>query len=306
MSFTTTIKNEITGLSVTQTEKIALLTGFIRNNATYQDSRLILTSENRHIVVFLQELLNTIKEISYELTTTENNNFSKNELYLLIITKQVDFLISLVCFKKEVPDLYLVDGNEEMRSYLRGVFLSTGSINDPKTSQYHMELLINRPEEAIFVQKILNKFELNAKLLNRDKGYMIYIKEAEKISDFLKLLGTTKAVLYFENVRAYHEHKNKTNRLNNCEQANIDRVIETAMQQTKYIQLIKDHLAMELLDDKTKEALTYRLKYPEASLKELSEIISIETGKRITKSGLNHRFRKMKDLALKLQSNQTK
>ena len=127
------------------------------------------------------------------------------------------------------------------------------------------------------------------------------MKEAEKISDFLKLLNTTKAVLYYEDMRAYHEQKNKTNRLNNCEQANMDRIIETATQQLGYIQILEDNLAVELLDAKTLEALTYRKKYPEVSLKELSEIISLETGKKITKSGLNHRFRKIKELASKLQ-----
>ena len=81
----------------------------------------------------------------------------------------------------------------------------------------------------------------------------------------------------------------------------MDRVIETATQQLNYIQLLEDNMAVTLLDDKTKEALIYRKKYPEASLKELSEIISLETGKKITKSGLNHRFRKIKELALRLQ-----
>ena len=89
-----------------------------------------------------------------------------------------------------------------------------------------MELLIQKAEEAVFVQRLLNIFELNAKILNRDKGYMIYIKEAEKISDFLKIVGASKAVLYFEDVRIYHEAKNHTNRLNNCEQANMDKVIQ--------------------------------------------------------------------------------
>ena len=102
---------------------------------------------------------------------------------------------------------------KEIRAYLRGVFLTCGSINDPKTSRYHMELFISTPEESILVQKLLNLFDLNAKILSRDKGFMIYIKEAEKISDFIKILGANKAVMYFEDVRIYREQKNKTNRL---------------------------------------------------------------------------------------------
>ena len=201
----------------------------------------------------------------------------------------------------KVPPTYIVGGNEEIRAYLRGVFFSSGSVNDPKKSRYHMELLISNPDEAVFIQKMLNIFDLNAKILNREKGYMIYIKEAEKISDYLKILGATKAVLYYENVRVYRDQKNKTNRLNNCEQANMDRIFETANQQLEQIRVIEENDGAMLLDDKTKEALDYRKKYPEASLKELAEIISLETGKSITKSGLNHRMRKIKDLATRLK-----
>ena len=165
-----------------------------------------------------------------------------------------------------------------------------------------MELLIDKPEEGVFVQRLLNIFELNAKILTRNNGYMIYIKEADKISDYLKILRANKAVLYFEDIRIYHEEKNKANRLNNCEQANIDKVIQTANDQLNYIKIIEENMGKELLDEKTSEALENRKKYPETSLKELSEIISIETGKPITKSGLNHRFRKIKELATKFQN----
>ena len=164
-----------------------------------------------------------------------------------------------------------------------------------------MELLIDKPTEAIFIQKLLNIFDLNAKILNRDKGYMIYIKEAERISDFLKIIGAVKAVLYFEDVRIYHDKKNHTNRLNNCEQANTDKIVSSAQAQLKNIEILEENVAIELLDDKTKEALEYRKKYPEASLKELSEIITLETNNKITKSGLNHRFRKINELATRLK-----
>ena len=169
-----------------------------------------------------------------------------------------------------------------------------------------MELLISTPEEAVFVQKLLNIFDLNAKILNRDKGYMIYLKEAEKISDYIKILGANEAVLYFENVRIYREQKNKTNRLNNCEQANIDKVVATATKQLEQIKIIEETSSVDLLDDKTRETLEYRKKYPEASFQELSEIISLETGKPITKSGLNHRLRKIKSLADKLAKKQNR
>ena len=224
----------------------------------------------------------------------------KKERKLDFILKDIGFIDSNNNYL-ETPPEYITGANEEIRAYLRGVFLSQGSINDPKTSRYHMELLIPKPGEAVFVQKLINIYDLNAKILNRDKGYMIYIKEAEKISDFIKIIGANNAVLYFENIRIYHEAKNHTNRLNNCEQANTDKIIGAAAMQLNNIEILEKNLAIELLDDKTKEALEYRKKYPETSLKELSEIISIETGNKITKSGLNHRFRKINELANRLK-----
>jgi len=305
MSYTTKIKNEIVTQEGERSELLAELSAFIRNNGELEGNLLKLTTENPFIRDRISSMIERIYEIKVEIEAKENLNFSKNKLYVLTISKKTDIILEDIGYLDNsknylsAPPDYIVCGNEEVRSYLRGVFLSQGSINDPKTSRYHMELLITRPEEAVFVQKLLNAYDLNAKILTRDKGYMIYIKEAEKISDYLKILGASNAVMYFENIRIYRDKKNQTNRLNNCEQANINKVVDAASNQLKQIATLKEHMAIELLDDKTKEALEYRIKYPEASLKELSEIISLETGKKITKSGLNHRFRKMKELAEK-------
>ena len=299
MSFTGTVKNEITTLKITETAKIALISGFFRNNYQIIKDSITISSENESVIAYLKELLGSYEEISYSEELLDNNNFSKNKLKALVITKGDSFIKETFCIDNEVVPSYLVELDDEVRGYLKGVFLSSGSINDPKTSRYHLEFLIEKSEEAVFVQKLLNTYALNAKLLSRDKGFMLYIKEADKISDFLKIIGASKAVLYYEEIRVYRDAKNKTNRLNNCEQANMDRVIDSAMEQLNYIKILEDNMAIELLDDKTREALEYRKKYQEASLKELSEIISLETGKRITKSGLNHRFRKIKELALK-------
>jgi DNA-binding protein WhiA len=130
---------------------------------------------------------------------------------------------------------------------------------------------------------------------------MVYVKEAEKIGDFLRLVEAMNALFYFEDIRIYRDHKNMTNRLNNCEQANVDKIIETANKQLNDIKKIESINGLELLDDKTKEAAIYRKKYPEVSLAELSEIITLETGNKITKSGLYHRFNKIKEMANKIK-----
>ncbi|MBD9085188.1 DNA-binding protein WhiA [bacterium] len=196
---------------------------------------------------------------------------------------------------------YIYSDEQLARAYLRGVFLSCGSINDPKKSRYHLEFIVDNEEYADFISSLLNQFDLNSKVLKRENKYMIYMKEAEKISDFLRLMQAIQAVFYYEDIRIYRDHKNMTNRLNNCEQANVDKIIETAMNQLKDIKKIEDADAFDLLDEKTKEAAIYRKKYPETSLLELSEIISIETGNTITKSGLYHRFHKIKEFAQKIK-----
>ena len=307
MSYTTRIKDEISKIDNTESESIAELSGFIRNNGYIENKSLYLTTENINILNRLTKFLTSIYDVKVELEKKDNLNFSKKKLNVIKITDKVSYILQDIGFYSkdniylESPPNYIVGANEEIRAYLRGVFLCQGSINDPESS-YHMELLVDKPDEAVFIQKLLNIFDLNAKILTRNNGYMIYIKEADKISDYLRILKANQAVLYFENIRIYHQEKNIANRLNNCEQANIDKVIQTASEQLKYISIIEENMGVELLDDKTKEALLYRKKYPESSLKELSEIISLETGKKITKSGLNHRFRKIKELAIRLSN----
>ena len=311
MSFTGQIKEEIVKQKGTRSETIAELSAYIRNNGTITKNKITLTTENHFIVDRVIEDIKELFDILPKEEVIENLNFSKKELYQITIQEKLDKIKKELGILNEegkyievIPE-YIVGSEEEIKAYLKGSFLASGSINDPQKSRYHMEILISQPEEAVYVQKLLNGFELNAKILSREKGYMIYIKEAEKISDFLKILGATNAVLYYENVRIYRDQKNRTNRLNNCEQANMDKVFETAAEQLKQIEIIEKNDGVMLLDDRTKVALEYRKKYPEVSLKELAEIISIETGKRLTKSGINHRMRKIKELASRFEKRET-
>ena len=312
MSYTTDIKEEISKNIASKSEMIAELSGYIRNNGHTTPTGLQLTTENPLICERIEKQLEVLYEVKIKKEIKDNLNFSKKDLFALTIEEKKDFILEDIGYQDkegtylEKPPQYIVGANEEIRAYLRGVFLASGRINDPKTSRYHMELLIDESGEAVFVQKLLNLFDLNVKILTRDKGYMLYIKEADKISDFLKIIKANNAVLYFENQRIYRNQKNQANRLNNCEQANMDKVVATATAQLDDIAIIEDNLGISLLDDKTQQALEYRKKYPEASLKELSEIISLETGNSITKSGLNHRFRKIKELATRFKKLENK
>lgn len=304
MSFTTKVKNEILENNYSETEAMALVSSFVRNNVLIT-TNISLATENINTKKFLEEYIFNKYDVKVEISLKNKANFSKKQLYVLNIYDNINFILQdLGYYDKNnnyllTPPNYITDSNSDIRGYLRGAFLSKGSINDPKTARYHMEIVVDYPDEAIFIQRLLNIFDLNAKILNRNKGYMVYLKEADAISDFLKILEVNNCVMYYESIMVYHDKKNKTNRLNNCEQANTDKAINAANNQLKYIEILKENLAINLLDDKVKDTLEYRIKYPEASLKELSEIIYFETGKKITKSGLNHHFRKIKDLASK-------
>ena len=308
MSFTINVKNEITKFQGTKTENIALLSGFVRNNRNSQNNKINLITENSTVAKKIYQLFKDIYQVSLEITTQKNNNLSKKKLYRLETDIDINDILEDLSVSKngiylDVPNEYIVAAEEEIRCYLMGSFLAKGSLNDPKTARYHLEFLIDSKKEAEFIKKLLNKFNLNSKMLVRDKGYMVYIKEAEKIGDFLRIIYASNAVMYYEDIRIYRDHKNMTNRINNCEQANIDKIIATANEQVKDIEFLKNNDAFDLLDDKSKETAEYRLKYPDASLQELSEIITYETSKPISKPGLNHRFRKIKELVKKIKEN---
>ena len=309
MSFTTTIKEEICRIKNTRSESIAELSGFLRNNGVCDENVIELVTENATVAKRIYSLIKDIYDITCEIETRKKFNFSKNNLYLVTINDKIDFILKDLSIFDENDDIlaepkeYILGTEEDIRAYLRGAFLSKGSINDPKTARYHLEYLIEEKEEAYVIRDLLNLFEVNRKIITRDKGYMVYIKEAEKIGDFLRIISANNAVLYYEDIRIYRDHKNMTNRLNNMEQANMDKVVATATKQIEQIEYLKENAALDLLDDKTKEAMEYRLKYPEVSLTELAEIISYETRKPITKSGLNHRFRKINELVGKLKKN---
>lgn len=311
ISFTVNVKNEVASYDSTRNENMAMLSAIIRNSGKISDESIVITTENSKVARRVYTLISDIYNISVTIDD-KANNFNRNRLYIITVNNNIDFILkdlgivdSSNHYLEIVPD-YLLDSDEEKRAYLKGIFLACGSVNDPKTSRYHLEFFIEKSGEAHFVSDLLNEFYLNSKIILKDKKYMVYVKEAEKIGDFLRVIGANEAVMYYEDIRIYRDHKNMTNRLNNMEQANIEKTINTCNEQIDDINLIYTKLGEEFLDDRCKEAATYRLKYPESSLQELSAIMTLEIGKPITKSGLNHRFRKIKEMAKRLKESDNK
>lgn len=307
MTFSTEVKNEVTKLESTKLELISELSGVVRNSSEIEPY-IKITIENNSVARRIFKLFKDIYEVTPIITVRQRYGFNKGINYILEIKhKNHEILNDLSIIDKNnnylnIPKTYIVNDEELIRAYLRGVFISTGSINDPKTSRYHLEFIINDKDYANYISKLLNDFNLNSKVIKREKNYMVYIKEAEKISDYLRIIKAYNAVMYFEDIRIYRDHKNMTNRLNNCEQANMDKIFLTSSRQIKDIEKLKEYDIIDLLDDKIKEVIEYRLKYPEVSLQELSDIITSSTGNKITKSGLNHRFRKIREIVTNIEN----
>lgn len=304
MSFTSNIKSEISNIEYSDSENFAELSAILNIGAKIYKDRFEIYTENISVARRIYKLIKETYHVDIDMDTSGVNTLRKNKLVLLTVKDKFDFILNdLTILDKGnrvyVPHQYLVDGEEDKQSYLRGVFMICGSINDPKTSRYHLEFVISNEQTANFINNLLNEMYFKSKVIKREKNFMVYIKEAEKISDFIKMINATNSLFYYEDIRIYRDHKNMTNRLNNCEQANVDKSLSSSQEQLEMINELKERYDFDLLDDKIKTICIYKEKYPESSMSELAEIISVETEKPITKSCINHRFRKIKEMVSK-------
>lgn len=301
MSFTSNIKNEIATIQYSESENIAELSAILNIGAKIEDDKFEIFTENVSVARRIYTLIKDTYHVDIEMDTSGVNSLRKNRLVLLMVKEKLDLILSDLCIMLDgkriyVPHSYLIDEIKDKQAYLRGVFMMCGSINDPKTSRYHAEFVIYNVETANFVNNLLNELNFKSKVIKRNGSYMVYIKESEKISDFIKMLNATNSLFYYEDIRIYRDHKNMTNRLNNCEQANVDKIIATSNEQLELIRKLRETHDFDLLDERIKDICIYKEKYPESSMAELAEIISSETERPITKSGINHRFRKIKEM----------
>ena len=195
MSFATNVKNEICGYNGTKTEKIALLSGFIRNNGIYDEEKISLITENASVAKKIYTLIKEIYDVNVNITQKKGNKFTKNSLFLMNITDKVNFILEDISITKNnnylsVPNQFIISDEPGKRSYLLGCFLSKGSVNDPKTSRYHLEFLIENYDEAEFISELLNEFDLNSKVLSRDKGFPPALRIISIISMFAVLAAS--------------------------------------------------------------------------------------------------------------------
>ena len=182
------------------------------------------------------------------------------------------------------------------RAYIRGAFLAAGSVSNPSKS-YHFEIVCGTEDRARHLQEIMNSFGLDAKIVKRKKNYVIYLKEGSQIVDVLNIMEAHVALMELENVRIFKEMRNSVNRKVNCETANINKTVSAAVKQVKDIEYIRDTIGLDKLPEGLKDVALTRLAYPEATLKELGNLLETPVGK----SGVNHRLRKLSEVADKLR-----
>lgn len=300
MTFTTQIKEEITKEENNNIEDLTSLCTYLKFNATLEEDKMTVMVVNASVARWIFKLLKTNYNVLIKLTTRTMKRFKARNLYILEVKEKLDLIY------KDIDNIFKeinTSSDEEKKAFLKGMFLACGSINDPKKNQYHLEFLVKEEEDAKLIDDLLNSLKIKSKVLKRDREYMVYVKSSENISDFIKYLGAFNALFYFEDIRIYKDHKNMVNRLNNCEQANVERTLKSSKVILDNIKYLEDNDLLMLLDDRSKEIIEYKKKYPDTSLGELAEIITMETNKSITKSGINHHFRKINALVKKAKEN---
>lgn len=306
MSYASEVKKELTTLEVHFGNAKAELMALIRMNGSLglSNHRFILNvqTENPATARRIYSLLKQFYDVESELLVRRKMKLKKNNLYIVRLNKGSDYVLKdldiLDGFQlKETVPLDFLDDDAKVRSYLRGAFLATGSVNNPETSSYHLEIYSLYEDHNQTICEMMNRYSLNARTAKRRSGYITYLKEAEKIADFLSLIGATSSMLKFEDVRIMRDMRNSVNRIVNCENANFNKVADAANRQIESIKYLDKKIGLNNLPVKLQEIAIARMAHPEVSLKELGELVP---GGLISKSGVNHRLRKIMEQAEKM------
>lgn len=313
LSFSRIVKEEIVFNDFNSNCERAILCAMIKIVGTLSLSQsglsLTLRTENAKIASKLHKLLKDLYQPHIEFRVSRKMKLKKNNVYILIVSKAREILEDLYLMEgigiQSIPDERLLISDDEKRAYLAGVFLACGSVNNPDTSNYHLEMSVNEEEYALFIENLMNRYELNAKTIKRRNKYVIYLKSAEKIGDFLRAIGTSQSVMDFEMTRIDRSMANTVNRWNNCDIANEVKAMSASSAQIEDIAYVIDKAGIEILDDKTRTVALLRLENPELTLNELAQAYLQQTGRTISKSGLHHRFAKIKEEAQKLRQMET-
>ncbi len=273
MSFSSEVKQELSSINTYSKSNLieAELIGYLMSaNIKEENEKIEFITENEFNIERIYKILFKLK-IEYEPETRRKTFVAKIN-------------------KPNLRNIENLETEEEKKALIRGIFLGSGSINDP-TKKYHLEILSKNKDVAQYIQNILKSFNIKAKILEMNNT--IYIKEGEEISKFLAFIGAQKAVLKYEEIRVMREIRNNVNRQVNCETANLNKTISASVMQIEAINYLKKVKKYEELPTGLQEIAELRLEYPEMSLKDLGSLLENPLGK----SGVNHRLKKIIEIA---------
>ena len=312
MSFASETKKELTQVETDDSSLKAEVSALIRMNGSLSFANRQLSvdvqTENAAIARRLYTNIKRLYNLNVELLVRKKMRLKKNNVYICRVREGARELLADLQIVSESFEFNhtisksLIPHNSQKRAYLRGAFLAGGSVNNPETSSYHLEVYSLYKEHGEALADLMNHYDLNAKTIERKKGFVTYLKEAEKISDFLSLVGAHQAMLKFEDVRIVRDMRNSVNRIVNCETANLNKTIGAALRQVDNIRFIDNAIGLDQLPEKLREIARLRVEYQDVTLKELGEMVS--TGV-VSKSGVNHRLRKIDEIAEALRRGET-
>ncbi len=307
MAFSTDLKNELSRREIVEKNSaISELSAFIRTNGTIVFSNFSFTirfeTTNNSIIRRIFKLFKFLYSYDGKIIVSKISNLRKNNVYKIVIEdEEISKKFLEDTYFSDLDSLFLKDelyeditkSKDFIKNFLCGVFLGAGSIANPDKS-YHLEFTLNSDDLSKLVIRYLKVFGIKAKSLEKKGQYIVYVKDSAMISDFLSLIGTVNSLFKFEETKMIKEIKNNTNRLTNCETANLDKTLNTSFTQIDAINTVYKKYGKENLDKNLLDLCELRLKNPTFSLKELAEVLNI------SKSGVNHRFKKIIDMANKI------
>lgn len=307
MSFSTYAKDEAARVSLSDADIMrAELCAFIRMCASIEymskDKNINFETQRAPIARRLFTIIRGLYNVELNVNIRKRTSLKKNNVYELqikdkVINQKLLSEMGIISFMTDnkIPP-HLINNGEKKAAFLRAAFLSLGSVSSPEKN-YHLELSFDNELLSNEVFSLMNFFNLNPKKTMRNDKYMIYIKGAEEISDFLTVINAVESVLKLENIRALKDVRNFVNRRINCETANINKTVDAAQKQIEDIELINKVYGLEKLDDSLRELALIRLENKEATFSEIGAMLKKPLGK----SGINHRFKKISELADKIR-----
>lgn len=300
MSFTVKIKEELLGLDTKSKSELAAIMKMSGSlGIASQGLTLSITTENAKIARHIYELLLSFYQVKSDIRHHQKTNLRKNRVYTVFLDEKVEDILSDLHLAdaffgiQEGIDPLILSDDEASRAYLRGAFLSNGSMRDPESGKYQLEIVSVYLDHAQGLASLMQRFLLDAKTIERKKGAVTYLQRAEDIMDFLIVVGAMEAMAEFEAVKILRETRNDINRANNAETANIARTVTASMKTINNIVKIMETSGLESLPIDLQEVAHLRVNHPDYSIQQLADSLS----KPLTKSGVNHRLRKINKIA---------